>query len=43
MVVDMELEQAKADFLLLMNEKDKIEANLQSARNILDAVSIDWK
>ncbi|XP_011498560.1 PREDICTED: 26S proteasome non-ATPase regulatory subunit 9 [Ceratosolen solmsi marchali] len=37
MVVDTELEEAKAAVLQLMNEKDKIESDLQSARNILDA------
>ncbi|OXU25664.1 hypothetical protein TSAR_014144 [Trichomalopsis sarcophagae] len=36
MVVDTELEEAKAAVLQLMNEKDKLEAELQAAKNILD-------
>lgn len=40
MVVDTELEEAKAHVLKLMDEKDKIEAELQAAKNILDNVSI---
>lgn len=40
MVVDTELEEAKAAVLQLMNEKDKLEAELQAAKSILDNVSI---
>ncbi|KAJ8674101.1 hypothetical protein QAD02_005363 [Eretmocerus hayati] len=36
MVVDTELEEAKASVLQLMTEKDRIEAELQQAKNILD-------
>ena len=40
MVVDTELQEAKAAVLQLMNEKDKIEADLQAAKNVLVVVSI---
>ncbi|XP_058796796.1 26S proteasome non-ATPase regulatory subunit 9 isoform X2 [Phymastichus coffea] len=36
MVIDTELEEAKAAVLQLMTEKDKIEADLQAAKNVLD-------
>ena len=39
MVVDSELEENKAQVLKLMDEKDKIERELQSLKQILDNVS----
>ncbi|XP_014232334.1 26S proteasome non-ATPase regulatory subunit 9 [Trichogramma pretiosum] len=40
MVVDSELEEAKAAVLQLMKEKEKIENELQAARNILDTNNV---
>ena len=38
MVVDSELEEAKAAVLQLMSEKDQIEADIQAARLVLQNV-----
>jgi len=40
MVVDMELQEAKDAVLQLMKEKDKIEGELRSLKEILDFVRI---
>ena len=41
MVVDMEVEQAKAAVLQLMTEKDKIERDLKDANAVLENVRIE--